>query len=49
MAKKEDCFLVSEYLENISGTALAERQAFFKASVHRRNGVYALYRRNKIY
>ena len=41
--------LVSEYLENISGNALAERQGFFKASVHRRNGVYALYRRNKLY
>jgi hypothetical protein len=41
--------LVSEYLENISGNALADRQAFFKASVHKRNGVYALYRRNKLY
>jgi len=48
MPKKKTA-LVSEYLENISGNALAERQAFFKASVHRRNGVYALYRRNKLY
>jgi GIY-YIG catalytic domain len=46
---KKKMSLVSEYLENISGAALADRQAFFKVSVHRRNGVYALYRRNKLY
>jgi len=51
MAKKNKMksALVAEYLENISGDALADRQAFFKASVHKRNGVYALYRRGKLY
>jgi hypothetical protein len=46
---KKKITLVAEYLENISGEALADRQAFFKSSVRSRHGVYALYRRGKLY
>lgn len=41
--------LVSQYLEGISRTALAEYQQFFREQAKRRNGVYALYRRKKLY
>src|SRR6266403_1578460 len=41
--------LVSQYLEGISRTALAEYQQFFRDQARRRNGVYALYRKKKLY
>ena len=41
--------LVSQYLEGISRTALAEYQQFFREQARRRNGVYALYRKKKLY
>lgn len=41
--------LVSQYLEGISRTALAEYQQFFRERARRRNGVYALYRKKKLY
>ena len=41
--------LVSQYLEGISRTALAEYQRFFREQARRRNGVYALYRKKKLY
>lgn len=40
---------MSQYLEGISRTALAEYQQFFREAARRRNGVYALYRRKKLY
>jgi hypothetical protein len=40
---------VSQYLEAISREALAEYQQFFRDQARRRNGVYALYRRKKLY
>ena len=41
--------LVSQYLEGISRTALAEYQQFFREQARHRNGVYALYRKKKLY
>jgi hypothetical protein len=41
--------LVSQYLETISGTALDRYQRIIRAYVRRRHGVYALYRRDKLY
>lgn len=41
--------LVSQYLEGISRTTLAEYQQFFREQARRRNGVYALYRKKKLY
>lgn len=41
--------LVSQYLEGISRTALAEYQQFFREQAKRRNGVYALYSKKKLY
>jgi len=41
--------LVCQHLENISRQALQDYQSLIKAYVRRRQGVYALYRRNKLY
>jgi predicted GIY-YIG superfamily endonuclease len=41
--------LVSEYLENISRDALENHQNVIRAYVQRRQGVYALYRKGKLY
>jgi hypothetical protein len=41
--------LVSQHLENISREALEKYQDIVRRYVRRRQGVYALYRRNKIY
>jgi len=41
--------LVSQYLEKISGEALEEYQAIFRDIARRRNGVYALYRKDRLY
>src|SRR5216684_1815801 len=41
--------LVSQYLEAISGTALDKYQRVIRAYVRQRHGVYALYRRDKLY
>ena len=49
MAKRKRSALVSQYLEGISRTALEEYQPFFREQAKRRNGVYALYRRKKLY
>ena len=49
MAKRKRSALVSQYLEGISRTALAEYQPFFREQARRRNGVYALYHRKKLY
>jgi hypothetical protein len=41
--------LVCQHLENISRDALEKHQKIIKQYVRRRNGVYALYRREKLY
>ena len=41
--------LVSQYLENISGDTLAKYQKIIREYVRRRSGVYALYRRGRLY
>lgn len=41
--------LVVEHLENISRKALEEHQAILRDHVRGKNGIYALYRRNKLY
>ncbi len=41
--------LVSQYLENISREALEKYQNIIRRYVRRRQGVYALYRRKKLY
>jgi len=48
MAKK-NAQLVCQHLENISRKMLEEYQDVFKGFVRGRNGVYALYRRGKLY
>ena len=49
MRKRRSGNLVSQYLENISRKALEEYQSTIRKYVRGRNGVYALYRRNKLY
>jgi len=41
--------LICQHLENISRKALEEHQAIIRAYVRGRQGVYALYRRGKLY
>ena len=41
--------LVCQHLENISRDALEKHQKIIKQYVRRRNGVYALYRKEKLY
>lgn len=41
--------LVCQYLENISSEALEEYQHLIKGYIRRRHGIYALYRKNKLY
>lgn len=41
--------LVCQYLENISRRALGEHQHIIKEYIRRRHGVYALYRKDKLY
>ena len=41
--------LVCQHLENVSRTALEKYQAIVKEFVRRRRGVYALYRKDKLY
>jgi hypothetical protein len=41
--------LVCQHLENISRNALEKHQKIIKQYVRRRNGVYALYRKEKLY
>jgi len=40
---------VSQYLESISGTALDKYQRIIREYVRRRHGIYALYRRDRLY
>jgi hypothetical protein len=47
MAKRTQ--IVCQYLENISSGALEEYQAIIREYVHGRHGIYALYRRGKLY
>ena len=47
MAKRKP--LVSQHLENISRQALEKYQNVVRRYVRRRQGVYALYRRGKLY
>lgn len=47
--RKRKSNLVSQYLENISRKALEKYQNIIKKYVRGRNGVYALYRKNKLY
>jgi hypothetical protein len=47
MAKQSQ--LVSQHLENISSEALAKYQDVIRNYVRGRQGIYALYRRNKLY
>jgi len=49
MARAKQGALVSQYLEGISRTALAEYQLFFREQARHRNGVYALYKRKRLY
>ena len=46
---KRNSQLVCQHLENISRKMLEEYQDVIKGFVRRRNGVYALYRRGKLY
>jgi hypothetical protein len=47
MAKQKP--LVSQLLENIAGAALDRYQRLIREYVRKRHGVYALYRRDKLY
>ncbi len=49
MKKKQTNNLVCQYLENISRKALEKYQDIIKKYVRDRHGVYALYRKNKLY
>lgn len=41
--------LVTQYLEGISGSALDKYQKVIREYVKRRHGIYALYRRDRLY
>ena len=41
--------LVSQYLENLSGDALQDYQELIRRYIRGRHGIYALYRRSKLY
>jgi hypothetical protein len=49
MKRKKVSNLVCQYLENISRKALEKYQGIIKKYVRGRHGVYALYRKNKLY
>jgi len=49
MPRKSKNNLVCQYLENISRKALEKYQDIIKKYVRDRHGVYALYRKNKLY
>jgi len=49
MKTKPSTNLVCQYLENISRAALEEHQRVIRKYVRHRQGIYALYRRNKLY
>lgn len=49
MKREQTVNLVSQYLENISRKALEKYQNVIKKYVRNRHGVYALYRKNKLY
>jgi hypothetical protein len=49
MAKTKKAFLVSQYLERVSYKALERYQDLLKDFTRRRNGVYALYRGDRLY
>jgi hypothetical protein len=46
---KRNSQLVCEYLENISRKILEDHQDVIRSFVRRRNGIYAMYRRGKLY
>jgi hypothetical protein len=46
---RETSQLVCQHLENISRDALAKYQKIIRQYVRHRQGVYALYRRGKLY
>jgi hypothetical protein len=47
--KRKKTTLVSQYLERISGEAIEKHQHALRDFARRRNGVYALYRRDRLY
>lgn len=49
MARPKKTFLVSQYLERVSYKALERYQDVLKDFTRRRNGVYALYRGDRLY
>jgi len=49
MARTKKTFLVSQYLERVSYKALERYQDLLKDFTRRRNGVYALYRGDRLY
>ena len=49
MARPKKTFLVSQYLERVSYKALERFQDVLKDFTRRRNGVYALYRGDRLY
>jgi len=49
MARTKRTFLVSQYLERVSHKALERYQDLLKDFTRRRNGVYALYRGDRLY
>lgn len=49
MARRRPEHLVLQHLENLSRSALEQYQGTIKQYVRRRHGIYALYRKNKLY
>lgn len=47
--KRKRVNLVSQYMERISGDALEAYQSIFREFARRRNGVYALYRKDRLH
>ena len=47
--RKNKQHLVCQYLENVSSQALEQYQSIIRKYVQRRSGIYALYRKEKIY
>ena len=47
--KKESSVLVSQFIERVSSRALEDYQQILKKYADRRHGIYALYKRDKLY
>jgi hypothetical protein len=49
MARKNGRHLVTQFIENIPSKAIENYEHLLRSYIHRRHGIYALYKKNKLY